>query len=115
MPTTRYAKSGEVHVAYQVFGEGALDLVVVPGFISHLDVFWDAPVVARWLHRFGRYARVIVFDKRGTGLSDRVSRLPGMDERIDDVRAVMDAVGIERAAVFGGSVQIPARRSRSCA
>jgi len=98
---TRYAKSGEIYVAYQEFGSGPVDLVLCPGFISHIENYWDEPGLARWLLRLGTFARVIIFDKRGTGLSDRVSQLPGMDERIDDVRAVMDAVGLERAAVMG--------------
>lgn len=100
-PTTRYAKSGDVHIAYQVFGDGPLDLVVAPGFVSHIDNYWDEPSFARWLSRLGRFSRVVIFDKRGTGLSDRVSELPGMDQRMDDVRAVMDAAGVERAAVMG--------------
>ena len=100
-PRTQYAKSGDVHIAYQVFGEGAVDLVFVPGFVSHIENYWDEPSFARWLRRLGSFSRVIMFDKRGTGLSDQVSELPGMDQRMDDVRAVMDAVGIERAAIFG--------------
>jgi pimeloyl-ACP methyl ester carboxylesterase len=99
--TIRYAKSGPVHVAYQVFGDGAVDLVLVPGFISHLEHWWSEPSHARWLHRLGESARVILFDKRGTGLSDRVNPQPDMDARMDDVRAVMDAVGIQRAAIMG--------------
>ena len=100
-PRTQYAKSGDVHIAYQVFGEGAVDLVFVPGFVSHIENYWDEPNFARWLRRLGSFSRVIMFDKRGTGLSDQVSELPGMDQRLDDVRAVMDEVGIERAAIFG--------------
>ena len=100
-PTTRYAKSGDVHVAYQVFGDGPVDLVYVPGFVSHIENYWDEPSFARWLRRLASFSRVIMFDKRGTGLSDRVSELPGMDQRMDDVRAVMDAVEIDRAAVLG--------------
>ncbi len=100
-PRTRYAKSGDVHIAYQVFGEGPVDLVLAPGFVSHIENYWDEPSCARWLNRLGSFSRVIIFDKRGTGLSDRVSELPGMDQRMDDMRAVMDAVGIERAAVMG--------------
>jgi class 3 adenylate cyclase len=100
-PTTHYAKSGGVHVAYQVFGEGDVDIVFVPGFVSHIENYWTHPNVARWFERLGSFARVVMFDKRGTGLSDRVSELPAMDERMDDVRAVMDAVELERAAVFG--------------
>jgi pimeloyl-ACP methyl ester carboxylesterase len=99
-PATHYAKSGDVHVAYQVFGEGR-DLVMAPGFVSHIENYWDEPRLARWLSELGGFCRVILFDKRGTGLSDRVANLPAMDERMDDVRAVMDAVGIERAAQFG--------------
>ena len=100
-PKTRYAKSGDVHIAYQVFGEGPVDLVFVPGFISHIENYWDEPSFARWLRRLGSFSRVIMFDKRGTGLSDQVSELPGMDQRMDDIRVVMDAVGIERAGIFG--------------
>ena len=102
-PETRYAKSGEVHVAYQVFGEGSVDLVFVPGFISNVEHYWDDPSHARWLRRLARFARVISFDKRGTGLSDRVSPMPGMDQRMDDVRAVMDAAGSRSAVLFGVS------------
>jgi pimeloyl-ACP methyl ester carboxylesterase len=97
---TRYAKSGEVHVAYQVFGEGP-DLVVAPGFVSHIENYWDEPHFARSLNKVSGFFRIVLFDKRGTGLSDRVAHLPHMDERMDDLRAVMDAVGIERAALFG--------------
>ena len=100
-PVTRYAKSGEVHIAYQEFGDGPVNIVLVPGFISHIDNYWTHPDFALWLNQLGSFARVVMFDKRGTGLSDRVSDLPAMDERMDDVRAVMDAVGMERAAVFG--------------
>ena len=100
-PATRYCKSGGVHVAYQEFGEGPVNLVFVPGFVSHIDNYWTHPNVVRWLDRLGSFARVVMFDKRGTGLSDRVGELPGMDERMDDVRAVMDAVEWDRAAVFG--------------
>src|ERR1700734_1670280 len=99
-PITHYAKSGEVHVAYQVFGEGP-DLVMAPGFVSHIENYWDDPRFARWLKKLGSFCRVLLFDRRGTGLSDRVPNLPAMDERMDDVRAVMDAVKIERAAQFG--------------
>ncbi len=101
LPKTRYAKSGEVHIAYQVFGDGQLDLVFVPGFVSHIENYWDEPGFARFLRRLASFARVIMFDKRGTGLSDRVSELPSMDQRMDDVRAVMDAVNIDSAAVMG--------------
>lgn len=98
---TRYAKSGDVHVAYQKFGRGKLNLVIVPGWISNLDCCWDHPSSVAWLERFGEYATVVMFDKRGTGLSDRGKGMPGMDERMDDIRAVMDHAGIEDAALFG--------------
>lgn len=98
---TRYAKSGDVHVAYQKFGRGKLNLVIVPGWISNLDCCWDHPSSVSWLERFGEYANVVMFDKRGTGLSDRGKGMPGMDDRMDDIRAVMDHAGIEDAALFG--------------
>ena len=100
-PTTRYAKSGPLHIAYQIFGDGPVDLVFVPGFISHIENYWDEPNCARFLQRLGSFVRVILFDKRGTGLSDSIGDLGGMDQRMDDVRAVMDAVGTERAAIMG--------------
>jgi pimeloyl-ACP methyl ester carboxylesterase/DNA-binding NarL/FixJ family response regulator len=100
-PPTRYARSGDVHIAYQVFGSGPIDLVFVMGWVSHLDLFWAQPRFARFLSRLGSFARVILFDKRGTGLSDRVSGMPTIEERMDDVRAVMDAAGSERAALLG--------------
>jgi pimeloyl-ACP methyl ester carboxylesterase len=99
-PVTRYAKSGDVHIAYQVTGAGPLDLVFVPGFVSHLEADWDSPARARFIERLGSFSRLIRFDKRGTGLSDRVP-IPTLEQRMDDVRAVMDAVGSERAALFG--------------
>ena len=99
LPVTRYAKSGDVHIAYQVFGSGPIDLVFVPGFVSHIEAYWDHPDLARWLLRLASFARVATFDKRGTGLSDRVSELPSFDLRMDDARAVMDAAGMERAAL----------------
>ena len=102
-PVTRYAKSGDVHVAYQVFGSGSINLVFAPGFISHIENYWDHPDLARWLLRLASFARVAMFDKRGTGMSDRVTELPGLEQRIDDVRVVMDAVGMERAALLGMS------------
>src|ERR1700691_508207 len=97
---TRYAKSGDVHIAYQVFGDGP-DLVIAPAFVSHIENYWDEPHLARWLNTLSGFFRVVLFDKRGTGLSDRVAHLPHMDERMDDLRAVMDAVGIERASLLG--------------
>lgn len=103
IPETRYAKSGDVHVAYQVFGKGPIDLVFVPGWVSHIEYAWEEPSFAYGLQRFGSFCRVVWFDKRGTGLSDRSTELPTLEQRMDDVRAVMDAVGLERAALFGMS------------
>lgn len=100
-PVTRYAKSGDVHIAYQVFGDGPADIVLVPGFVSHIENYWDEPSVARWLNRLGSFARIVMFDKRGTGLSDRVHPLPDIETRMDDVRAVMDAVALDKAHVVG--------------
>ena len=104
-PKTEYARSGDVHIAYQVVGQGPLDLVYVPGWVSHVEQAWEEPTLARFLRRLGSFSRLIVFDKRGTGLSDRVpdDKLPTLEERMDDLRAVMDAAGSERAAVFGVS------------
>lgn len=100
-PSTRYAKSGEVHIAYQVFGDGPVDLVFVPGFISHIDTYWDIDALKTWLLGLGKIARVTIFDKRGTGLSDIVYPLPSFDVRMDDVRAVMDDAGIEQGFIMG--------------
>lgn len=100
-PVTRYTKSGDVHIAYQVFGEGPVNLVLAPPFISNVEHWWDEPDVARWLLRLAGYARVVMFDKRGTGMSDPVAELPGVDQRMDDLRAVMDAAGMEQAALLG--------------
>ena len=100
-PDTHYARSGGVRIAYQVVGSGPLDLVFVPGFISNLDHAWDDPTLAHFLARLSAFSRLILFDKRGTGLSDRPGSLPTLEERMDDVRAVMDAVGSKRAALFG--------------
>jgi class 3 adenylate cyclase len=101
-PVTRYAKSGDIHIAYQVTGEGPLDLVVVPGFVSHLEADWNSPLQTRFIERLSSFSRLIRFDKRGTGLSDRVP-IPTLEQRMDDVRVVMDAVGSERAALYGVS------------
>ncbi|MBR9999378.1 MAG: adenylate/guanylate cyclase domain-containing protein [Cyclobacteriaceae bacterium] len=103
---TQYAKSGKVHIAYQVVGStDRPDLVLVPGWVSNIEAFWDYPSMARFLNRLSGFSRLILFDKRGTGLSDRVNdaELPTLEERMDDVRAVMDAAGSDRAALFGYS------------
>jgi DNA-binding winged helix-turn-helix (wHTH) protein len=104
-PETMYARSGDVNIAYQVIGDAPLDLVFVMGWVSHLEYFWREPSFARFLMRLASFSRLILFDKRGTGLSDRVPihELPTLEQRMDDVRAVMDAVGSERAALCGVS------------
>jgi len=101
VPETHYAQSGELSIAYQVFGEGDFDLVFVPGFISHGDLSWQTPFFAGFFRRFGSFARVITFDKRGTGLSERTLGFGTAEDRMDDIRAVMDAAGCERAALVG--------------
>jgi class 3 adenylate cyclase len=104
-PETKYAKSADVNIAYQTVGEGPFDLVFVMGWVSHIEYFWDEPSFAHFLDRLASFSRLILFDKRGTGLSDRVPdhQLPTIEQRMDDVRAVMDAAGSERAALFGVS------------
>lgn len=105
IPQTQYARSGDVNIAYQVLGQGPLDLVFVMGWVSHLEYFWTEPSFAKFLRRLAQFSRVILFDKRGTGLSDRVpvDALPTLEQRMDDVRAVMDAVGSSRAVLCGVS------------
>ena len=100
-PETHYARSGDVSIAYQVIGDGPIDVVFVPGFISHLELRWTIAPMARGLRELAAFARLILFDKRGTGMSDHVTGAPTLEERMDDLRAVMDAVGSRRAAVFG--------------
>jgi pimeloyl-ACP methyl ester carboxylesterase len=102
---TRYAKSGDVHIAYQVIGDGPVDLVFVSGWITHVELGWDDSLEAAFRRRLAAFSRLILFDKRGTGLSDRVpvDQLPILEERMDDVRAVMDAVASDRAALMGVS------------
>ena len=101
-PETHYATSGEVQIAYQAFGSGP-DLVWVPGWVSQLDLYWEEPALARFLRRLATLVRVVVFDRRGLGLSDRVSvgSLPTLEARMDDIRAVLDDLGIRRAAILG--------------
>lgn len=103
-PTTRYARSGEYSIAYQVVGEGEIDLVYVPGLASHLELFWEEPAYSRFLHRLASFSRLILMDRLGTGLSDRIlNQVSTPEQRMDDIRAVMDAVGSERAALLGWS------------
>ncbi|MBD0329089.1 MAG: adenylate/guanylate cyclase domain-containing protein [Thermoleophilia bacterium] len=101
LPETRYASSGEVSIAYQVLGEGSLDLVVVPGMAGNVEYEWHDRYQAAFRRRLARFSRLILFDKRGTGLSDGVHGVPTLEERMDDVRAVMDAVGSQRAVIMG--------------
>jgi pimeloyl-ACP methyl ester carboxylesterase len=100
-PRTRYAQAGDVSIAYQVVGDGPVDLVFFPGWFSHMDLQWEDRLMTRWLERLASFSRLILFDKRGVGLSDPVAAAPTLDERMEDIRAVMDAAGSERAAIFG--------------
>jgi len=104
-PETRYALSDGVNIAYQVVGSGPFDLVYVPGWVSNVELMWEEPRLAGFLEHLSSFSRLIVFDKRGTGLSDPVpdEDLPSLERRMDDVRAVMDAAGSERAALLGHS------------
>src|SRR5262249_46044892 len=101
IPEIHYAKSADVHIAYQVVGSGEIDLVFVPGFVSNLEHYWANPRMDRFFRRLASFSRLIMFDKRGTGLSDRSRGISTLEQRMDDVRAVLDAVGSEKAALFG--------------
>jgi class 3 adenylate cyclase len=107
MPETRYARSGDVSIAYQELGEGPFDVVVAPLLVSHVELQWEAPGWAAFLRGVAEHARVLVFDKRGTGMSDRVAGVPTLEERSDDIRAVIDAAGSERAALIGFGDSVP--------
>ena len=101
-PQTRYATTDDdVHIAYQVVGDGPIDIVFVHAFVSHVELFWELPSFARLISQLSSWARVILFDKRGVGLSDRLSIIPTLEARLDDLRAVLVAAGAERALVFG--------------
>ena len=100
---TQYARSGDLSIAYQVWGDGPIDLIFTLGIVSHVEFFHEIPGYTAYLERLRRFARVVIFDKRGTGLSDRPDDVGELEDRIDDMRAVMDAVGIERAAILGWS------------
>ena len=100
MPETQYTRSGDVNIAYQILGDGPIDLLWIPGFAQHLELAWEEPYRRAWLEALGAEYRVIGFDKRGTGLSDRVEGAPGIEERMDDCRAVLDAADSRRAAVL---------------
>ncbi len=108
-PATKYARSGDYHIAYQTLGEGPPDLVYVPGWISHLDLYWEEPSIARFLGDLASFSRLIIFDKRGIGLSDPVppASMPNLEERTDDVRAILDAIGSEQAALLGQGYGCP--------
>src|SRR5689334_20339587 len=107
MPVTRYARSGDVSIAYQVVGDGPFDVVFVPGAASHVELGWEVPSFRRLNERLAAFARLIIFDKRGTGMSDKVQGAPPLEVRMDDVRAVMDAAGSQRAALVGASEGVP--------
>src|SRR5437660_5558939 len=99
-PQTRYARSGDYHIAYQVAGDGPIDLVYVPTWIWQTEHMWQEPLVARYFERIASFSRLILFDRRGTGVSDPVARAPTLEEQMDDVVAVMDAAGSEGAALY---------------
>jgi pimeloyl-ACP methyl ester carboxylesterase len=103
LPVTQYALSGDVNIAYQTMGDGPVDIILVPGFMSHIEFMHELPGYTAFLRRLSGFARVVTFDKRGQGLSDRVSDAPSLEQRMDDVRAVMDAIGSQRAILFGVS------------
>jgi pimeloyl-ACP methyl ester carboxylesterase len=107
LPETRYALNGDVSVAYQVMGEGPVDIVAVSGLCSHIEFMHEFPGYTDFLRRLAKFARVITFDKRGQGLSDRISGAPSLELRMDDVRAIMDDVGSHRAVLFGFSEGCP--------
>src|SRR3989304_4401453 len=102
-PETRYTKSGDVHIAYQVVGEGPLDLIYAPPWGGNFELFWEEPSFTRFLLRLASFSRLILFDKRGTGSSDRTAKLPILEEQMDDIGAVMDAVGSQRAGLVGAA------------
>ena len=102
-PETKYAKSGNVRIAYQVTGKGPIDMVWAPGTVSHLDMAWERPASAQSIERFSSFCRLIRFDKRGTGLSDRPPGVSTLEKMIDDIRAVMDDADSKQAAIFGFS------------
>src|SRR5437870_8334620 len=106
-PETRYAESNGVSIAFQVFGAGPVDIVIAPGFVSNVEMWWAEPKFVHLFERYTRFARVIIFDKRGTGLSDPVVRAPTLEERADDLQAVLDAAGSQRAWLMGISESGP--------
>src|ERR1043165_6756713 len=107
LPETRYALSGDVNIAYQVMGHGPVDLIMVPGFVSHVEFGHELAGYTAFLRRLSTFARVVTFDKRGQGLSDRMSGAPSLEQRMDDVRAIMAEIGARRAALIGFSEGCP--------
>jgi class 3 adenylate cyclase len=107
VPEVRYAKSGDVHIAYQVYGSGPVNIVMAPGAITHLEYYWKDPGMRRWLEGLGRFGRTAIFDKRGTGMSDRDAGIPTYEERMDDIRSVMDAARFDNAMLVGLSDGVP--------
>jgi len=107
LPVTRYAVSGDVNIAYQIMGAGPVDIIMVPGLVSHVEFTHEMAGYTAFLRRLSTFARVVTFDKRGQGLSDRISGAPSLEQRMDDVRAVMDDVGSKRAVVVGFSEGCP--------
>src|SRR3981189_1327009 len=103
LPMTRYAVSGDVNIAYQTMGSGPIDIIMVPGLVSHVEFMHEIAGYTAFLRRLATFARVVTFDKRGQGLSDRISGAPSLEQRMDDVRAVMDDIGSRRAGVVGFS------------
>ena len=103
LPETHYTQSGSFNIAYQIIGDGPIDIILVPGIISHIDFQHELPGYTRFLRRLAKFSRVVTFDKRGQGLSDRLADVPSLEERIDDVRAIMDAINSKRAALVGFS------------
>jgi pimeloyl-ACP methyl ester carboxylesterase len=108
VPETSYAPCGDLSLAYQVFGDGPIDLVFVGSFVSHVELTWTVPEIVAFFERLSTFCRVLLFDKAGVGLSDPVPHVRTVDERAAEIEAVMDAVGFERAALFGGSESGPA-------
>jgi pimeloyl-ACP methyl ester carboxylesterase len=107
LPETRYARNGDINIAYQTMGEGPVDIIAVPGLCSHIEFAHECPGYTAFLRRFAKFARIVTFDKRGQGLSDRISGYPTYEERMDDVRAIMDEIGSRRAVLFGFSEGCP--------
>src|SRR6202167_13151 len=103
LPVTRYAANGDINIAYQVMGTGPVDIIIVPGVVSHIEFMHELVGYTAFLRRLSTFARVVTFDKRGQGLSDRVSGIPALEQRMDDVRAIMDDIGSKRAVLFGFS------------